>query len=87
MGECTTTKCPRCGDKLFQMKGFESVFRCYLCARIWREVNGHLEPEPVCPRCGTELTEGLFQAACKVCNPFQFEPCGICGTKRLWCHC
>ncbi len=87
MGECLTTRCPRCNDTLFKVKAFEDVYRCWLCNRYWREVNGHLEHEPDCPRCGTKLTEGLYQAHCKVCNPFQFEPCGICGTKRLFCHC
>ena len=87
MGECTTTKCPRCNDKLYKMVGFEDVYRCFLCGRYYREVNGELEFDPHCPRCGTVLTEGLYRAACKVCNPFQFEPCGICGTKRLFCHC
>ena len=87
MGECLTTRCPRCGDKLFKMKGFDATFRCWLCGRVWREVNEHLEHEPDCPRCGTTLTQGLFQAHCKVCNPFQFEPCLICHRPRLFCYC
>jgi hypothetical protein len=81
MGECHKI-CPRCGDKLYQMVGFTDVFRCYRCARYWRETNGELEFDPHCPRCGTVQTEGNFRAACKVCNPFQFEPCGL---KEVLC--
>lgn len=45
------------------------------------------EAEP-CDRCKAPLVSGAFgQRACRNCNPFSFQPCGICGTARIHCCC
>ena len=89
MGECSyTDDCPDCGEKLFKVVQFPELYRCYGCAQYWSDYGiGKLTKETDCPHCGTTMTEGLFRVACKKCNPFQFESCGLCGTKRLWCCC
>jgi hypothetical protein len=81
------SRCPHCGDKLYKMLKFPNLNRCYRCAQYWREDAGKLYLEKTCPYCGGDMEEGHFRVACRNCNPFQFEPCGICGTARLWCCC
>lgn len=45
------------------------------------------EAEP-CSRCSAALVEGAFgQRACRTCDAFNFQPCGICRTARIYCTC
>lgn len=48
-----------------------------------------VKPEPAtkCSRCGGPLVKGAFSSACRTCSPFDFQPCGICGTARVHCCC
>ena len=41
----------------------------------------------VCDKCGGPAACGPFSHACPKCNPFDFKPCGICGTLRVYCSC
>ena len=43
--------------------------------------------EMVCDKCGGPLTCGPFSHACKVCDPFEFQRCGICNQPRVFCCC
>lgn len=41
----------------------------------------------LCKKCKGPLVVGHFEKACPNCNRFQFQPCGICGTQRIFCCC
>ena len=40
-----------------------------------------------CTKCGGPLTCGPLAHACKECDPFEFQRCGICRQPRVFCYC
>ena len=41
----------------------------------------------VCGRCGGTAACGPFRHACPRCNPDEFQPCYLCGAKKIYCCC